>query len=62
MDLMPLFVEKDIFPSEAKRPGKPILDVLRNLDAAGQLSLLKHAFAIRHLTKRSWYLRSEATL
>src|ERR1700744_3184811 len=40
-NFMPLFIEKGIFSKDV-RAGKPIRDLLRELDAANQLELLHH--------------------
>lgn len=54
-DLMPLFVARGIFAKDYSRPGLPIRNLLRQLDAEGKLSLLKHCKVVRHATNRSWY-------
>jgi hypothetical protein len=53
-DLMPLFIEKGIFLKD-ERNGLPIRKVLRELDAAGKLNLLKHVKVIRKDVTRNWY-------
>jgi hypothetical protein len=58
-NLMPLFIEKGIFEKD-NRAGLPIRSLLRQLDAAGKLNLLKHAFVVRKEINRNWYfVRSE---
>jgi hypothetical protein len=54
-DLMDRFIAKGIFTKEYDRPGLPIRNVVRKLDAAGQLSLLKHCKVVRHAVNRNWY-------
>lgn len=54
-DLMPLFVRKGIFPKDYSRPGLPIRNILRKLDAENKLSLLHHCKVVRHATNRNWY-------
>jgi hypothetical protein len=52
--LMPLFIEKGIFERD-HRAGFPIRSLLRQLDAAGKLTLLKHVLVIRKEINRNWY-------
>lgn len=54
-DLMELFVEKGIFNKDYSRPGLPIRNLLRQLDAENKLSLLKHCKVVRHAVNRNWY-------
>jgi hypothetical protein len=54
-DLMPLFVEKGIFNKDYVREGLPIRSVLRALDSAGKLDLLKHCKVERKAINRNWY-------
>jgi hypothetical protein len=54
-DLMPLFVDKDIFNKDYSRPGLPIRNLLRQLDKENKLSLLKHCKVVRHEVNRNWY-------
>lgn len=54
-DLMQLFVEKGIFNKDYSRPGLPIRNLLRQLDAENKLSLLKHCKVVRHAVNRNWY-------
>lgn len=54
-DLMPLFVVKEIFSKDYSRPGLPIRNLLRLLDAESKLSLLKHCKVVRKAKNRSWY-------
>ena len=53
-NLMPLFVEKRIFGKD-NCAGLPIRTLLRQLDAAGKLTLLKHVLVIRKEINRNWY-------
>jgi hypothetical protein len=53
-NLMLLFIEKGIFEKD-NRAGLPIRSLLRQLDAAGKLSLLKHVFVVRKELNRNWY-------
>ena len=53
-NFMPLFVEKGIFPKDV-RAGKPIRDLLRDLDAEQQLPLLHHCTVVRKSINRNWY-------
>lgn len=55
-NLMKTFIEKGIFLKDQK-DGKPIRDFLRELDAAGKLSLLKHVKVIRKDINRGWYFK-----
>ena len=55
--LMGVFVEKDIFNKDYSRPGLPIRNLLRKLDAENKLDLLKHCKVIRHKMNRSWYFK-----
>jgi len=54
-DLMERFIAKGTFTKDYDRPGLPIRNVLRKLDATGQLSLLKHCKVVRHAVNRNWY-------
>ena len=54
-DLMKLFIEKGIFQKDYSRPGLPIRNLLRQLDAEKRLSLLKHCKVVRHTVNRNWY-------
>lgn len=58
-ELMDLFVEKGVFNKDYSRPGLPIRNLLRLLDAENMLSLLKHCKVIRHKTNRNWYFTDE---
>jgi hypothetical protein len=53
-DLMPLFIKKGIFKKDNKE-GKPIRDLLRELDAANKLHLLRHIKVDRKTVNRNWY-------
>ncbi|HMG67270.1 MAG TPA: hypothetical protein VK588_06270 [Chitinophagaceae bacterium] len=53
-DLMPLFIEKGIFLKDQKK-GLPIRQLLRDLDAAGKLSMLKLVQVVRKDAIRNWY-------
>ena len=53
-DLMPNFIEKGIFLKD-HRNGLYIRNVLRDLDAAGKLSLLKSVKVIRKPKNRNWF-------
>jgi hypothetical protein len=58
-NLMPLFIEKGVFEKD-NRAGLPIRTLLRQLDAAGKLPLLKHVLVVRKEINRNWYfVRSE---
>jgi hypothetical protein len=54
-ELMMWFIEKDIFKKDYSRPGLPIRNILRKLDAENKLSLLKHCKVVRNKQNRSWY-------
>jgi hypothetical protein len=54
-DLMQLFIDKGIFNKDYLRPGLPIRNLLRKLDAENKLSLLKHCKVVRHTKNRNWY-------
>lgn len=54
-DLMYLFVDKGIFSKDYSRPGLPIRNLLRRLDAENKLSLLSHCKVIRHAVNRNWF-------
>lgn len=54
-DLMPLFVDKGVFNKDYSRPGLPIRNLLRQLDAENKLSLLNHCKVVRHEVNRNWY-------
>lgn len=53
-DLMPLFIEKDVFKKN-HRDGLPIREILRELDSNNKLHLLKHVKVARKLKNRGWY-------
>ena len=53
-DLMPLFIEKDIFKNN-HRNDLPIREVLRELDSNNKLHLLKHVKVARKLKNRGWF-------
>jgi len=53
-NLMPLFIEKEIFAKDY-REGKPIRDILRTLDAEKSLHLLHHCKVVRKAKNRNWY-------
>ncbi len=52
--LMPVFIEKGIFEKD-HRAGFPIRLLLRQLDAADKLYLLKHVSVVRKEMNRNWY-------
>lgn len=56
-DLMGLFIEKGIFNKDYSRPGLPIRNLLRELDAENKLSLLKHCKVVRNQVNRNWYFK-----
>jgi len=56
-DLMPLFIEKGLFNKDYSRPGLPIRNLLRALDAENKLSMLKHCKVVRNDVNRSWYFK-----
>ena len=60
-DLMQLFVNKGIFNKDYSRPGLPIRNLLRRLDAESKLSLLKHCKVARHAVNRNWYFNRKET-
>ena len=53
-DLMPLFIKKGVFKKDNKE-GKPIRDLLRELDEAGKLHLLRYIKVDRKVINRNWY-------
>jgi len=53
-DLMPLFIEKDVFKSN-HRNDLPIREVLRELDSNNKLHLLKHVKVARKVKNRGWF-------
>jgi hypothetical protein len=53
-DLMPTFIAKGIFLKDHKN-GLPIRKFLRDLDAAGKLSLLMNVKVVRKDINRNWY-------
>ena len=53
-ELMPLFIQKGIFLKD-ERNGLPIRKLLREMDAANKLSLLKHINVVRKDVNRNWY-------
>ena len=53
-DLMPVFVKKGVFKKDSEE-DKPIRDLLRELDAANKLHLLRHIKVDRKVINRSWY-------
>lgn len=53
-DLMKEFIGKGIFLKDYKN-GLPIRKLLRDLDAAGKLSLIKNIKVIRKDVNRNWY-------
>lgn len=55
-DLMPFFIQKGIFLKD-HRNGFPIRHLLRQLDAAGKLYLLKHCKVTRNKVNRNWYFQ-----
>lgn len=59
-DLMPLFVKNNIFNKDYSRPGLPIRNVLRALDEANKLSLIKHCKVVRNQANRNWYFSKKA--
>jgi len=56
-DLMPVLIEKGFF-NQDHREGLPLRDVLRNLDANGQLYLLPQVRVERKLTNRFWFFNA----
>lgn len=56
-DLMPLFIEKEIFIKD-HRNGLPIRNILRELDAENKLNLLKNVKVVRNPINRNWYFKS----
>ncbi len=53
-DLMALFIKKGIFKKD-DREGKPIRDLLRELDKANKLHLLHYLKVDRKIVNRNWY-------
>jgi len=53
-ELMPLFIQKGIFLKD-ERNGLPIRRLLREMDAANKLTLLKHISVNRKDVNRNWY-------
>ena len=58
-ELMPRFIEKGIFRNDYK-DGLPIRNFLRELDAAGKLSLLLNCKVIRKAVNRNWYFERKS--
>lgn len=56
-DLMPILIEKGFF-NQDYREGLPLRDVLRNLDANGQLYLLPQVRVEHKLTNRFWFFNA----
>lgn len=56
-DLMPILIEKGFFTSD-HREGLPLRDVLRDLDANGQLYLLPQLRLERKTTNRFWFFNA----
>lgn len=54
-DLMQLFVDKGIFNKDYSRPGLPVRNLLRTLDAENKLGMLKHCKVVRNTVNRNWY-------
>jgi hypothetical protein len=54
-DLMPQFIKKKIFNKDYARPGLPIRNILRELDAENKLDLLVHCKVVRNQVNRNWY-------
>jgi hypothetical protein len=57
-DLMPEFIKKEIFVKDSSRPGLPIRNILRELDAENKLDLLAHCKVVRKKINRNWYFIS----
>ena len=53
-DLMPLFIRKGIFIKDHQE-GLPIRNLLRELDAANKLYLLRYVKVDRKLINRNWF-------
>jgi hypothetical protein len=53
-DLMTLFIKKGIFKKDNKE-GKPIRDLLRELDGINKLHLLRYIKVDRKIVNRNWY-------
>lgn len=54
-NLMPLFIKKGVFSKDSSsRPGLPIRNLLRELDAANKLMLLLHC-EVHRKRNRQWY-------
>jgi hypothetical protein len=51
---MPLLIEKGLFEKD-HRAGLPIRSLLRQLDTAGKLGLVKHVVVVRKEVNRNWY-------
>ena len=52
--LMPLLIDKGLFEKD-HRAGLPIRSLLRQLDTAGKLGLVKHVVVVRKEVNRNWY-------
>ena len=59
-DLMPVFVKKGVFKKD--KEGKPIQNLLRELDAANKLYLLRHVKVDRKIVNRNWYFSKPSLL
>ncbi len=60
-DLMALFIKKGIFKKDNKE-GKPIRDLLRELDAVNKLHLLRYIKVDRKTVNRNWYFSKPSLL
>ncbi len=60
-DLMPLLIKKGVFKKDNKG-GEPIIALLRELDAANKLYLLRHIKVDRKVINRNWYFTKPSLL
>ena len=60
-DLMSLFIKKGIFKKDNKA-GKPIRDLLRELDGVKKLHLLRYIKVDRKIVNRNWYFSKPSLL
>lgn len=55
-DLMPYFIKAGIFNKD-HRNGKPIRDVLRDLDENNQLGMIPYVFPERKAKNTNWFFK-----
>lgn len=57
-DMMPYLIKAGVFASDSKnRPGKPLRDLLRNLDSSNELHLIPFVYAERKSVNTNWYFQ-----